>query len=270
MNVKVDPTPTSQIQIQDEEPRRRLRGRRGRNAVKKTEEIISVDDSDDGAEEEPPASSSTSLMSDQFRLFEFPPKSKNSTVSKYSVTVCLSDLKSLEYEEYLNDIIIDFYLTYLHHQVLPPEDRAGVHIFSSMFFVRLANTDNKLSQNSHKLSGLGKLTAAQRRHCNVASWTKNLNIFEKNLLVIPICEHSHWYLLLVVKPGLVTTSEETNNNGEPLIIVLDSLGGNKTTAVRYVREYLAEEWAVKLGRDRGQAFKFSAEQMKTVRPTKVK
>ena len=182
-------------------------------------------------------------------------------VSKLSsVSVKLVDLKTLEHEQYLNDIIIDFYLNYLKEQVLPPDDRDGVHIFSTIFYACL-NTDKR-----HR----DKIPAREKRHLAVAGWTKSVNIFEKNLLVIPICEHSHWYLLLVVKPGLVTTAQETNNNGEPLIIVLDSLGGNKTTAVRYVREYLAEEWAVKLGRDRGQAFKFSAEQMKTVRPTKVK
>ena len=186
------------------------------------DEIIDVVDSDEATDEKSPAGLPSSQMSDNFQLFEFPPKSK-SKVSKYSVTVCLSDLKSLEQGEFLNDIIIDFYLTYLHHQVLPPEDRAGVHMFSTMFFVRLTNTDNKLSQNSQKILGQVKMTAAQRRHCNVASWTKNVNIFEKNLLVIPICEHSHWYLVLVVKPGLVTTSsEETNNNGEPFIILLVS------------------------------------------------
>ena len=264
---------TATSQIQEEEPSRRrlLRKRRGQHhSERNTEEIIDiVVDSDDGAEEKPPSSSSSSQMGEHFKLFEFPPKSKDSQAYKYSVTVCLSDLRSLEYEEFLNDIIIDFYLTYLHHQVLPPEDRAGVHMFSTMFYGRLTNTNNKLSKNSQKLQGQGKMTAAQRRHCNVASWTKNLNIFEKNLLVIPICEHSHWYLLLVVKPGLVTTAQETNNNGEPLIIVLDSLGGTKSTAVRYVREYLAQEWAVRYSQERGQTFKFSSEQMKEVRPKKV-
>ena len=186
---------------------------------KNEDEIIDVVDSDDATEENPEARLPSSQMRENFQLFEFPPKSQS---SKYSVTVCLGDLKSLEHEEFLNDIIIDFYLTYLHHQVLPPEDRAGVHMFSTMFYVRLTNTDNKLSQNSQKILGQVKMTAAQRRHCNVASWTKNVNIFEKNLLVIPICEHSHWYLVLVVKPGLVTTPKESNMNGEPLIILLVS------------------------------------------------
>ena len=237
--------------------------------MRNTEETINLVDSDGGEEENPPPSSSSSLMGDQFKLFEYPPQSTDSPASKYSVTVRLADLKTLEYEEFLNDIIIDFYLTYLHHQVLPPEDRAGVHMFSTMFYGRLTNTNNKLSKNSQKLPGQGEMTAAKERHWNVASWTKNINIFEKNLLVIPICEHSHWYLLLVVKPGLVTTAQESKNNGEPLIIVLDSMGGTKSTAVRYLREYLAQEWAGRWSQEQGQTFKFSSEQMKEVRPKKV-
>ena len=230
---------------------------------KADDEIIDVVDSDDDTGEKQDLSLCPSQMSENFQLFEFPPKSQ---ASKYSVTVCLGDLKTLEYEEFLNDIIIDFYLTYLHHQMLSPEDRTGVHMFSTMFYVRLTNTDNKLSQKGLDQT---KKTAAQRRHGNVSSWTKNLNIFEKNLLIIPICEHAHWYLVIVVKPGLVTTPEETNNNGEPLIILLDSLGGNKATAVKFIREYLAEEWAVKWSQEKGQTFKFSSDQMKVVRPVKV-
>ena len=116
--MKVETTATSQIQ--EEEPgRRMLRKRRGQHSsMRNTEEIIDVVDSDDGAEEKPPSSSSSSQMGEHFKLFEFPPKSKDSQASKYSVTVCLSDLRSLEYEEFLNDIIIDFYLTYLLHKVL--------------------------------------------------------------------------------------------------------------------------------------------------------
>ena len=87
----------------------------------------------------------------------------------------------------------------------------GVHMFNTFFFVMLTNNKD------------GSPDTAPRRHLKVAKWTKDVNIFEKNLLVIPICEEHHWYLVLVVKPGLGTiSSEETNNNGEPFIILLVS------------------------------------------------
>lgn len=41
-----------------------------------------------------------------------------------------------------------------------------------------------------------------RRHSRVKSWTKKVNIFEKDYLVIPINERSHWFLAIVCFPGL--------------------------------------------------------------------
>ena len=183
-------------------------------------------------------------------------------VSKHSsISVKLVDLKTLEHEQYLNDIIIDFYLNYLKEQVLPPDDRDGVHIFSTLFYACL-NSDKRNRE---------KIPARERRHLAVAGWTKSVNIFEKNLLVFPICTNSHWFLIVVVKPGLVGCPDEKNNNGEPSIIVFDSLGGSKGTSVRLIREYLAEEWRTRMSAScGGKTFQFSASQMRTMTPKKVR
>ena len=37
-----------------------------------------------------------------------------------------------------------------------------------------------------------------------------------------------------------------------------------------IREYLAEEWAVKWSQEKSQTYEFSADQMKVVRPEKVR
>ena len=143
------------------------------------------------------------------------------------------------------------YITHLQYTVLSPEDRARVLIYPTMFYVSLSNE---------------KLPARR-----VARRPKAVNIFSKDILVFPICENSHWFLIVVVKPGLVTTPDETNNNGEPLLIVLDSLGGSKTSAVKLIREYLAEEWRTRMSPScGGQTFQFSAKQMRTIRPQKVR
>lgn len=46
------------------------------------------------------------------------------------------------------------------------------------------------------------LTMAQKRHARVKSWTKRVDVFEKDFLVIPINERSHWFLAVVCFPGL--------------------------------------------------------------------
>ena len=173
--------------------------------------------------------------------------------------VTFGDVETLEPGRYLNDRIIDFYLSYLHHEVLSVEDQEGVHLFPTTFYTRLTSKNGQ---------GSVKMTAAQKRYSNVARWTKNVNIFEKRLLVFPICQHQHWFTIVVVLPSLVTKPREENENGEPLLIVLDSLDRQQATAERFIREYLAEEWQVRFSCKTGKTFKFTAEEIKAVRPEK--
>ena len=224
-------------------------------------DIIEVGDSDE--EESPPLPStsrrttrSSAQLSDQFKLCEFPPGAQD------SVSVCVADYKSLEHDTFLNDIIIDFYLTYLLHKVLPPEERTLVHMFSTMFYKRLTSSHKSKAKEEQGLS------SAQKKHSRVKTWTKNVNIFDKQFVIIPICEHSHWYLVIIIKPGQIVFDAESRQkgDGEPLFLVLDSLGGGKSGAVENIRHYLEEEWQAK---NPGlPEVSFSKKEMKTVRPKK--
>ena len=40
----------------------------------------------------------------------------------------------------------------------------------------------------------------------VARWTKSMNLFKKQLIVIPVCKASHWFTILVINPGLITVN----------------------------------------------------------------
>lgn len=48
------------------------------------------------------------------------------------------------------------------------------------------------------------------------NWTKNVNIFAKNYIVVPINEDTHWYLAVIVNPsiGFVTSKEGTSNGAQ--------------------------------------------------------
>ncbi len=48
------------------------------------------------------------------------------------------------------------------------------------------------------------LSPAQRRHLRVKKWTRNINIFEKDFVVIPINKSAHWYLAIICYPSLIT------------------------------------------------------------------
>ena len=71
-----------------------------------------------------------------------------------------------------------------------------------------------------------------------SKWTKNVDIFEKEILLIPICEAAHWYLLAVILPGLLLVRKQRK---ETTIIVFDSLRGNRDDAVANMKAYLKEE-----------------------------
>jgi sentrin-specific protease 7 len=108
----------------------------------------------------------------------------------------------------LNDVIIDFYLKYIHHELLTDEQRSRSYIFSQFFYKRLTMmTKDKDS----------KLTASQKRHMRVASWTKNVNIFEKDFVIIPINEQSHWFLAIICFPNL--TEPHTMETNQPIKLV---------------------------------------------------
>lgn len=45
-------------------------------------------------------------------------------------------------------------------------------------------------------------SAANRRYLRVKNWTRNVNIFEKDFLIIPINKNNHWYLAIICYPYL--------------------------------------------------------------------
>ena len=157
-------------------------------------------------------------LQDTDKLCEFPVgKSPN-------VTVTFQDYKTLEHDTFLNDIIIDFYLTYLHTNNLNKEDAPNVYIFSTMFYKRMLTQPSSKSLKPDSFEKNPSLTSAQKRHMRVRGWTKNVDLFTKDMIIIPICEHSHWYLVIVIKPGLIVNapdSEARRVKGEPFFIVLD-------------------------------------------------
>ncbi|XP_041319783.1 sentrin-specific protease 7 isoform X5 [Pyrgilauda ruficollis] len=115
--------------------------------------------------------------------------------AKGGLGVTREDLECLEYGEFLNDVIIDFYLKYLLLEKAPKHVADRTHIFSSFFYKCLTRTE-KTSEGDVKVS------AAQRRHRRVRTWTRNINIFNKDYIFVPVNEESHWYMAVICFPWL--------------------------------------------------------------------
>ncbi|XP_039911030.1 sentrin-specific protease 7 isoform X3 [Hirundo rustica] len=115
--------------------------------------------------------------------------------AKGGLGVTREDLECLEYGEFLNDVIIDFYLKYLLLEKAPKHVADRTHIFSSFFYKCLTRTE----KNSE---GDVKVSAAQRRHRRVRTWTRHINIFNKDYIFVPVNEESHWYIAVICFPWL--------------------------------------------------------------------
>ena len=153
-----------------------------------------------------------------------------------SVTVSSNDYLCLQSEQYLNDVIIDFYLKYLQVGRWPDNDMLKqTYIFSIYFYNRL--TMKTSSAN---------IPRDLMMHNNVKKWTKNVNIFQKDFIVIPVNECDHWFVVIVCYPNhLLYSCKDTTK--KPLMIVMDSLeDGLKNTICTNLRTYLTKEWEVKM------------------------
>ncbi|CAH0749698.1 unnamed protein product [Diatraea saccharalis] len=121
---------------------------------------------------------------------------------KGGIPINTEDYMCLAQDQFLNDVIIDFYLKYLVHDVLTPLQREKTHIFSTFFYKRLTTKPSKVNKSSNPHEWDGSLTPSQKRHARVKTWTKNVNIFDKDYIVVPINENCHWFVAIICFPSL--------------------------------------------------------------------
>ena len=105
-------------------------------------------------------------------------------IGKKKTTVEFADLERLDEGEFLNDNLISFYLRYLEHNLEEqrPDVSKRVYFFNTFFFATLTNT--------HK----GKKGF---NYDGVQKWTRNVDLFTYDYIVVPINESTHWYLAII-------------------------------------------------------------------------
>ncbi|XP_077440431.1 sentrin-specific protease 7-like isoform X2 [Vanacampus margaritifer] len=196
------------------------------------------------------------------RLIQYP-----AAPSKGRITVTKEDLACLESGQFLNDVIIDFYLKFLLVEGGGRAVAERSHIFSSFFFKHL---------NSQKISSKGAAVDPDQymRHQRVKTWTRHVDIFTKDFLFVPINEAAHWYLAVICFPGQdgkryaqrASESKLYSKRSEqpptcteegcmrevtltqPCILIMDSLKAlQRENVCKLLRDYLQVEWEERRG-----------------------
>ena len=140
------------------------------------------------------------------------------------------DFATLEPEECLNDAVLSFWLKWVSIPRTSRDDTSKVHICSTYLLSGVVND--------------GYNSSYQR-------WLKNVNIFDKKIVLFPVHFAHHWSLIAVLNPGLIRQTNKKWGNRSytrevTSIIHLDPLGKgtvhNKQHLGRAVRVILNTEW----------------------------
>ncbi|XP_023789215.1 sentrin-specific protease 2 isoform X2 [Cyanistes caeruleus] len=123
----------------------------------------------------------------------------------FKLTVTREDICTLQPLGWLNDRIMNFYMSLLVERS-KKEGYPAVYAFNTFFY-------SKLSSASHK---------------GVKKWTKGVDIFEHDVILVPVHLRTHWTLLVV-------------DLREKTIKYFDSLGQKGDHICKTVLKYLEEE-----------------------------
>ncbi|PMD21734.1 cysteine proteinase, partial [Hyaloscypha hepaticicola] len=171
-------------------------------------------------------------------------------VGKDRARVDMGDIQKLDEGEFLNDNLIVFYLQWLQDQLKQkhPEWAERIYFQNTFFYQKLSSSEKGVKGINYEA---------------VKKWTSKVDLLDKDYIIIPINEHSHWYVAIICNaPKLLPESEKTNHSQsqdtrkpkrkslppqrkydpkEFRIITLDSLGSSHTATCSNLKDYLVLE-----------------------------
>ncbi|MDI1485728.1 MAG: hypothetical protein OHK93_003917 [Ramalina farinacea] len=103
---------------------------------------------------------------------------------KKRATVDFADLERLDEGEMLNDSLVAFHMRYLEHSLEQkrPAIAKRIYFFSTFFYERL--TDLPRGQK-------------EINYAAVQKWTRNVDLFGYDYVVVPVNQNFHWYLAII-------------------------------------------------------------------------
>ncbi|KAK9509937.1 hypothetical protein O3M35_004823 [Rhynocoris fuscipes] len=134
-------------------------------------------------------------------------------IEKYNYKIRRCDIHTLTGLNWLNDEIINFYTTLIMERSKTNTNLPKVYSFSTFFYLRLVNSGYQ----------------------GVKRWTKKVDIFEHDLIIIPVHLQMHWCLAAI---------DRVNKT----INYYDSMGTNNDPCLKNLEEYLISEYKDKKGK----------------------
>ncbi|XP_035312538.1 sentrin-specific protease 2-like isoform X1 [Cricetulus griseus] len=125
--------------------------------------------------------------------------------SAFKLNITRGDMQTLRESQWLNDDIINFYMNLLSHRSKSP-GYASLHTFNTFFYTKL------------KCGG----------YRSVKKWTRAVNIFEKDIVLVPVHLHVHWSLVVI-------------DQRKKTVVYWDSMGLKRTDVLGLIFQYLQEE-----------------------------
>lgn len=147
----------------------------------------------------------------------------------FRLTITRKDLQTLSHLNWLNDEVINFYMNLLVERSKQP-DLPSAYTFNTFFFPKLRSSG----------------------YSAVRRWTKKVDIFSVDLILVPVHLGVHWCLSVV----------DFRNKS---ITYFDSMGGNNDEACRILLNYLKQESEDK----KGQKMETSGWSLKSKRPNEI-
>ncbi|VDK55474.1 unnamed protein product [Anisakis simplex] len=190
---------------------------------------------------------------------------------KDAVPIHFADVECLKPEQMLNDVIIDFFLKHIHYESIPLERRSSVFVFNSFFYGKLSNCNGGIPPHS----AVARSKWIMSNYKSVRNWTKNVDLFSKEYIVVPINEDIHWYLAIIVHPSAaievpnaIEANDESQKKRRRKTYIIWNLFCRKLTAA-VLREYLECEYNDKRKQKAVDGERFAKELVEKITPREL-
>ena len=198
-----------------------------------------------------------SLHTDNNVYLVYPPEEDATN----AITITEGDKRRLEPFQYLNDSLIDLKIRHMDRSQEFSKRQGLWYSYNSLFYSKIRGSENM-----------------EKSYMSVERWTKNIDIFDKKLVVVPINEGEHWSVVFILQPCLLlpkTADDGANADVDesevkeekdaakdkakespkmhPAILFYDSLGyHSKNKVAKKICDYLRLEY---LSKKHQEAFK---------------